>query len=114
MTSLKPSSITSFFAAKPSTIAKKRKPHVIEIDADDEGPAEAVIVVDNGGTKKDNRLVDVTFVVDGDVLLESFHALKIRRSKTRAEVREFVSNSGAKRPFFFFGRVNVWPCGHLP
>ena len=67
MTSLKPSSITSFFAAKPSTIVKKRKPQVIEIDADDEGPAEAVIVVDNAGTIKDNRLVDVTFVVDGDV-----------------------------------------------
>ena len=40
---------------------------MIEIDADDEGPAEAVIVVDNAGTKKDTRLVDVTFVVDGDV-----------------------------------------------
>ena len=63
MTSLKQSSITSFFAAKPPTIAKKRKPQVIEIDADGEGPAEAVIVVDNVGTKKDNRLVDVTFRV---------------------------------------------------
>ena len=101
MTSLKPSSITSFLAAKPSTIAKKRKPQVIEIDADDKGPAEAIIAVDNAGTKKDNRLVDVTFVVDGDVLLVSFHVLKIRRSKARAEVRKFVSNSGARRPNFF-------------
>ena len=67
MTSPKPSSITSFFAAKPSTIAKKRKPHVIEIHAD-EGPDEAVIAVNNAGTeKKDNLLVDVVFVVDGDV-----------------------------------------------
>ena len=68
MTSLKPCSITSFFAAKPSTIAKKRKPQVIAIDVGDAGPTEAVIVVDNAGTKKDNRLVDVTFVVHGDVL----------------------------------------------
>ena len=72
MTSLKPSSITSFFAAKPLTIAKQRKAQVIEIDADNEGPAEAVIVVDNAGTKKENRFVLVTFVVDGDVLLVSF------------------------------------------
>ena len=41
-------------------------PQVPAIDADDEGPAEAVIVVDNAGTKKDKRLVDVTFVKDGD------------------------------------------------
>ena len=61
MTSLKPSSIISFFAAKPSTISKKRKPQVIVIDVD-EGPDEAVILADNAGTKKDNRLVDVVFV----------------------------------------------------
>ena len=73
-------------------MAQKRKPQVIEIDADDEGPTEAVIVVDNAGTIKDNRLVDVTFVADGDVLLVSFHVLKIRRSKARAEVRKFVSS----------------------
>ena len=30
--------------------------------------------------------MDVTFVADGDVLLVSFHVLKIRRSKARAEV----------------------------
>ena len=48
MTSMKSSSITS-------TIAKKRKPQVIEIDAD-EGPDEAVVVADNAGSKKDNVL----------------------------------------------------------
>ena len=47
MTSLKPSSITSSFAAKPSTIAKKRKPKVTVIDAD-EGPDQAV--ADNAAT----------------------------------------------------------------
>ena len=91
MTSLKPSSITSFFAAIPSMIAKKRKPQVIEIDADDEGPAEGVIVVANAGTKKDNRLVDVTFVEDGDVLLVSFHVLANPRPKAKVSVRKFVS-----------------------
>ena len=91
MTSLKPSSIASFFAAKPSSIAKNRKPQVIEIDADDAGPAEAVIVVDNAGAKKDNRLVDVTFVVDGDVLLVSFHVLANPRAKAKVSVRNFVS-----------------------
>ena len=35
MTPLKPSSITLFFAAELLTIPKKRKPEVIEIDADD-------------------------------------------------------------------------------
>ncbi len=64
---------------------------MIEINADDEGPAEAVIVVDNAGTKKDNRLVDVRFIVHGDFLLVSFHVLKIRGSKARAEVHKFVS-----------------------
>ena len=54
MTSLKPSSITSFFAAKPSTITKKRKPEMIEIDAD-EIPERIMIVT----TEKDGRLVDV-------------------------------------------------------
>ena len=63
---------------------------MIEIDTDDEGPAEAVIVVDDAGTKKDNRHVDVTFVVDGDVLLVSFHILANPRAKARA-VRKFVS-----------------------
>ena len=71
MTSLKPSSMSSFFAAKPSTIAKKRKPQVIVTDID-EGPDEAVIVTDNIGTKKYNRLVDDVFVIDGDGLLVSF------------------------------------------
>ena len=36
--------------------------------------------------------MDVAFVVDGDVLLVSFHVRKIRRSKARAEVRKFVSS----------------------
>ena len=54
MTSLKPSSITSFTVAKPSTITKKKKPEVIEIDAD-EIPTRLMIVT----TEKDGRLVDV-------------------------------------------------------
>ena len=54
MTSLKPSSITSSFAAKPSTITKKTKPEVIEIDAD-EIPERIMIVT----TEKDGRLVNV-------------------------------------------------------
>ena len=61
MTSLKPSSISTFFAVKPSTIVKKRKPQVIVIDVD-EGPDEAVIVADNAVTKKDNCLVDVVLL----------------------------------------------------
>ena len=48
--SLKPYTFTSFFAAKPSMIAKTRKPQVIVIDAD-EGPDEAVIVDDNADTR---------------------------------------------------------------
>ena len=54
MTSLKPSSITSFMASKPSTITTKRKPEVIERDAD-ESPTRLII----GTTEKDGRLVDV-------------------------------------------------------
>ena len=54
MTSLKPSSITSVMAAKLSTITKKRKPEVIEIDAD-EIPTRLMFVT----TEKDGRLVDV-------------------------------------------------------
>ena len=54
MTSLKRSSITSFVAAKPSTITTKRKPEVIEIDAD-EIPTRLMIVT----TEKDGHLVDV-------------------------------------------------------
>ena len=57
MTSLKPSSITSFFAAKPSTITKKIKPKVIDIDADD--ISERIMIVT---TEKDGRLVDVEVV----------------------------------------------------
>ena len=86
MPSLKPSSITSFFAAKPSTIAKKRKLQVIEIDADDEDPTEAVIVVDNAGTEQDNRLVDVTFVVDGYVLLAYFRVLQTLVKRLRSPI----------------------------
>ena len=71
MTSLKPSSITSFFAAEPSTIAKKRKAQVIVIDAD-ESPDEAVIVEDKAGMKQDNRLADVVCVTDGQGSLVSF------------------------------------------
>ena len=71
LTSLKPSSIASFFAAKPSTIATKRKPQVSVIDTD-EGPDEAVTVEDNAGTTKDNRFVDVVFVIDGEGLLVHF------------------------------------------
>ena len=75
MTWLKPSSISSFFVAKPMTIAEKQKPQVIVIDVD-EGPDEDVIVADNAGTKKGNRLVDVvciiSHVIDGEGLLVSF------------------------------------------
>ena len=52
--SLKPSSITSFFAAKHSTIIKKRKPEAIEIDAD-EIPERIMIET----TEKDGRLVNI-------------------------------------------------------
>ena len=57
MTSLKPCSITSFFAAKPSTITKKWKPDVFEMDASEipEIPERIMIVT----TEKDGRLVDV-------------------------------------------------------
>ena len=47
-------SITSFTVTKPSTITKKIKPEVIEIDAD-EIPTRLMIVT----TEKDGRLVDV-------------------------------------------------------
>ena len=39
---------------------------------EDEGPDEAIIVVYNAGTEKDNRLVDVIFVTDGEGLLLYF------------------------------------------
>ena len=68
--SLKPSSITSLFATKPLTIAKKQKPPVIVIDAN-EGPDEAVVVAENAGTNKDNLFVDVVFVTDGEGFLVS-------------------------------------------
>ena len=63
---------------------------MIEIDADDEDPTEAVIVVNNAGTEQDNRLVDVTFVVDGDVLLVSFHVLAKPREKAKVTNRSFM------------------------
>ena len=44
---------------------------MIVIDGD-EGPDEAIIVEDNAGTEKDNRLVNVVFVTDGEGLLLSF------------------------------------------
>ena len=103
MPSLKPSSITLFFAAKPSTIAKKRKLQVIEIDTDDEDPTEAVIVVDNAGTEQDNRLVDVTFVVDGDVLLVSSHVLAKPLEKAKVANRGF-SEFGREAP-----EKKFWP-----
>ena len=62
MMSLKSSSNATLFAAKPSTIAKKRKPPVIVIDAD-EGPNPAVNVADNAATEKSSRIVDVVFVI---------------------------------------------------
>ena len=75
MTSLKPFSIitskTTLFGPNRSTIAKKRKPQVSVIDAD-EGPDEAVIVEDDARSKKDNRLVDVVFGADGEGLLVYF------------------------------------------
>ena len=54
MMSLKPSSITPFFAAKPLTTTKKIKPEVNEIDAD-EIPEGLMNVT----TEKDGRLVNV-------------------------------------------------------
>ena len=76
---------------------------MIEIDADDEGPVEAVIVVDNAGTKKDNRLVDVTFVVDGDVLLVYFHVLANPRAKAEA-VRKFVPGWRAANKYLVYDK----------
>ncbi len=64
---------------------------MVEIGAVDEGPAEALIVVDNAGTKKDNRPVDVTFVVDGDILLVPCHVLANPRANAKVSVRNFVS-----------------------
>ena len=49
-------------AAKPSTITKKRKPEVIERDAD-KIPTRRTI----GTTEKDGRLMDVDVDVDVDV-----------------------------------------------
>ena len=74
MTSLKPSSTTLFFAAKPSTIAKNRKPRVIEINAD-EGPTRTSILADDEATEKIVRLVDVVFVINGEGSLVSFHVV---------------------------------------
>ena len=72
---LKPCSITSFFAAKPSTIAKKRKPPVIMIDAD-EGLDPAVSVADNAASENCIRIVDVVFVLlSGEDLLLTFHVV---------------------------------------
>ena len=63
---------------------------MIEIRAD-EGPDEAVIAVNNAGTKKDNLLVDVVFVVDGDVLYVYFNVVANTRAKAEA-VRKFVAS----------------------
>ena len=74
MTSLTPTRITSFFAAKPSTIAEKRKPPVIMIHAD-EGPDPAFSVAGNAATEKGSRTVDVVFVICGEGFLLSFHVV---------------------------------------
>ena len=66
---------------------------MVEIDADDEGPAEAVIVVDNAGTRKDNRLVDVTFVVDGDFYLYLFMFSRTLEQRLRSPFA--ISSLGA-------------------
>ena len=63
---------------------------MIEIDADDEDPTEAVIVVDNAGTEHDNRLVDVIFVVDGGILLVSIHVLDKHGEKAKVDNRGFM------------------------
>ena len=134
MTLFKPSSITLFFAAKPSIIAKKRKPQVSEIKAD-EGPDEAGIVADNAATKKDSCLVDVIFVVDGVGVFISLHFAANPTAKVDP-VRKFASNFsaaneywvynedamgmfyiatiGCEAPDFLLGRMNVWLCGHWP
>ena len=118
MPSLKPSSITSFFPTKPSTIAKKRKIQVIEIDADDENPTEAVIVVDNAGTEQDNRLVDVTFVVDGGVLLVSFHVLDKPGEKAKVDNRGFMLAWGDANKYLVYdkdakGMYCSFSCFHI-
>ena len=74
MTSLKPTSITSFFDAKPTTIAEKRKPPVIMMHGD-EGPDPAFRVAGNAVTEKGSRNVDVVFVLGGKGLLVSFHVV---------------------------------------
>ena len=81
MTSSKLPSITSFFAAQPSIIPKKRKAQVIDIDAD-ERPDEAVIVATNVAIETDSRLVDVVFVVDGVGAFLSF--LVVANPKAKA------------------------------
>ena len=87
-TSSEPCSITSFFATKPLTLAKERKPPMILIDAD-EGPDPAVSIVNNAAIKNGNRLVDMIFVVDGEGLHVFFYpslkkkSKKVKRSKHR-------------------------------
>ena len=71
---LKPRSITSIFDAKPSTIAKKRKPPVIVIDAD-EGPDQAVSVADKAASEKGSRIGDIVYVLHCEGVLVSFHVV---------------------------------------
>ena len=51
----------SFFATKPSTIAKKKKPSVIMLYADD-GPDPAISAADYAATEKGSRMLDVVFI----------------------------------------------------
>ena len=75
-------SITSFFTAKPLTIAKKRKPPEILID-DNGGNDPAVSITNNAAITNDSRLVYTIFVVDGEGVLFSFHV--VANPKARAE-----------------------------
>ena len=84
MTSLKPSSITSFMAAKPSTITKKRKPEVIEIAAD-EIPVRLMIVT----TEKVGRVVDVEVGVASSGAFISFNVVEKPTAKAEPALRNF-------------------------
>ena len=87
MTSLKPSSITSFFTAKPSTIAKKRKPQVNVIDAD-EGRDEIA---------KQQQLIPPPPSVNAEAKPATSHMTSPQNGQYRPEARYHTTNRHTSR-----------------
>ena len=112
MTSSKPCSITSFFAAKPSTTTKKRRLDVIEMDAYEilETPERIMIVT----TEKDGRLVDVEVGVASDGAFVSFFLVEKPTAQAEPVLRNFVPSWSSVNEFLVHDEdakgVFCWAC----